>query len=243
MDPTNPLAQGSQAEANGSEGNTTPDPLAGIQKRIDEVVGNFHRSERRGDELQTLVAQQQATIAQLQGQAAAPQEVAPEIDPEDQKRMDYIINKATAPLREQIAKLSQGLVQNRNSNAMSQVAEQLKKINNPAVTAKTQELLNMWERDGRLANGTYLPTDAVRWAIGHAALESVGEQSENNSQRQQYNQGFVPPLGTNGGGRKPQGAPAPQGNAQAKDLTEMSEDELKTFIINGEKANPEGFSL
>lgn len=244
-----PTAQGTQAEASGSGDQSnveqkqviTPDPMSGIQKRVDQLVGQFHEAQRENAELRGF-------ISQLQADRNAPrQEAPPEIDADDAKKISYIVREATAPLQRQIAELSSAIAQTRVGGEMTQVQAQLQKIKNPLVSERVNELLTLWKRNGGLASGAYTPMDAVRVAAGEFALGMIGDQSANLAERTAFNGAGGPPLaasGGNAGARKTQSAPVTASTVPStKEIGEMSVEELGQFIKQEEAKNPGGLSL
>lgn len=238
-----PIAQDPQAAAAGAEQQSNVEQPNGVEKRIDELVSKFHQADRDNTELRRLHAEQQATINQLTGliaQQRQPQvrEEAPEIDPDDARKISYIVREATAPLQRQLADLTASMAQSQVGTEMSEVRAQLQKINNPAVARRVDELLKVWKQDGRLATRSAVPMDALRLAAGELALGMLGEGVSNHDQRRSFNEGGLPPLSAAGGGsvRKTASAPITASRGEA-DLLDMSSDQLAEFIRKNDNPN------
>lgn len=244
-DPNAQGQNGSEGQSNQSD-NTQSDPneqrFAGFQKRLDEVTAKTHEYRRENEDLRGIITQQQSTLAQYQTRQATPQEQAPEIDPEDEVKFGHLLKKHLAPFQQQIAQLTGAFVQSRNGSAMAEAESKLKAIGNPAITEEYNKLINIWQRNGTLANGTYVPDDALKVAVGNVALSTLLKGAENNQQRQEFNaNGFVPMQGT--GGRSNGGQRSNASQSVEKDITEMSEGELQKFLEDQTKKNPNGFGL
>lgn len=237
------LTQGSQAEANGSENaahqeGTVPQTVP--IERFNEVYADSAQTKRTLAEMQKALAESQATIAAMQTQrvAPAPQDVAPEMDAEDVQKINYHVNKAVSPLLEEVRRLTAAVTQTRNEPQISAVQAKLQAINNPAITARTNELIEMWRKDGRLGK-MYVPEDALNVAAGQFALGQLQTDAVTQGQRRELNQ--FQPL-TQAGGRQAGAGSAPRKAAQAreKDITEMTADEMKAFVDEQQKQNPDG---
>src|SRR3990167_5483444 len=190
MDPTNPVAQGQQDDQ--SQSTPAPEQNAGIQKRIDELVAKAHESERTAQQLMATVAEQQATIAQMNArQVEQPQVQEEQLDPSDPANLPAIIQRsirqATEPLQKQIQQLSTQRTNDNVQTEMQAVQAKLQKLNNPAVTARVQQLLSQWRRDGRLQQGQVTPGNAYFLAVGEAADGTLGQAQDSNTDRQQFN--------------------------------------------------------
>lgn len=246
-----PSVQGQQA---GAESQKTIDQIqkemqAGVDKRIGELLSrqrelqdNFNRVMEQNTEL---LAQNAQLAARAVPQVQEPQF---EIDPEEAKKLDYVVGRATAPLKAEIQRLQASQRQAIISSQSADVQAKLAKLNDPAVTARVQELVRAWTHpDSPYRNAT--PGDALRIAMGEKALGMLGQQDDNRQELERFNAN-AQPLTAHGGGRTaPNAAPAPSQRQSATerldnaDLSNLSMQDLDKLIQDAEKENPNGIPI
>jgi len=240
-DQNDPNAQGQQAAAE-TQVPQPPQTGEGIQSRIDQLVARIHEGERRQNELlaKNTELMQKLTERNLPAQ---PAEEAPEIDPEDAKKIDYFVNKRTSALSQQVEQLTGTLKQAQTGAAMAQVEEKLSKLKNPAVAARTRELVAAWQKDPRFAHAT--PNDAYYLALGEAAEGKLGAASTSQTQRTAFNDGGAPVATGHGGSPKPipPGQQPIEKQLEAADLNEMSFDDLTNLTRGLDAKFPHGIPL
>lgn len=222
-DVNDPTAQGQQPGAESQEsaqGNQEAGVNPGIQQRIDQLTAKFHSAERHNQ----VLAEQNQKLLDLLAKSGQPQqtEAAPEIDPEDAKRLDYFLKQATAPLMKEIESLKASASQQRVAAGYSEVQHQLEKVNNPAVTQRVNELISGWQRNGWLGT-VATPTDALRMAIGEVALGQLTGAAGAREEQGRFNAMSVP-LGGHGG------AAARQPQKPAVDFDNMSLDQQSAYL-------------
>ena len=212
MDNVDPNAQGTQAPAADNAGQPAvpqENPNSGFQARIDELTARFHESQRTVDAqnltIQQLIAAQAAAAAQPQYQVQ--QEPVPEMDPEEQRKLDYLIKKSQAPLMEEIQRL-QGmmgtqLVQGAATHPV------LQQYNRPELNQRVQQLVNDFNKRGLIQRGIATVDDAVKIAVGEFAMKEFTSRQPGRDERGRFNgnQQVIAQQGVQGG----QGQGAPNG--------------------------------
>jgi len=241
QDQNDPTAQGQQTAA---ETQTTTQPPAGegIQARIDQLVARIHEGERRQNELQAKNTELMQKLLES-NLPAQPAEEAPEIDPEDAKKIDYVVKQRTSALTQQVEQLTGTLKQTQMGAAMAQVEEKLTKLNNPAVAVRTRELVAAWQKDPRFAHAT--PNDAYYLALGEAAEGKLGAAAPSQTQRQAFNDGGVPVATGHGGSPRPvpPGQQPVEQQLAAADLNELSFSDLSALTQKIDQKFPNGIPL
>ncbi len=256
MDETNlPAAQGTQTEGNSEtqqqqdqqQNQQVEQRKSGAEARIDELVAKFHEQSRISEQLLATIAEQQATIAALQSRTAQTQEREEvlDIDPDEARRLHYIVEKATAPLKQEIQALRGHMVQAASSTQMAEVQAQLQKLNNPAVSRRVEELIAKWRRDGTFGS-VATPIDALKIAAGELALGQLGPVMQSRDERGRFNSLGAPTLPGHAGG-----TPAPRRGTlqpedvlnQVQDLNELSFEQLDKLLNTIEQKYPDGVPL
>lgn len=174
----NPIAQGPEAGA-AQPDNKSENALPGVQARIDELTAKFRQAE---DQLAAKDAQITAILASIasgQGSRNAAQEPAQppvEIDPDEQKKLDYLLAQRMGPLQAMIERLER-----------TQVAQQFQQYEQqvpPEVLKRSQELQLAWARSGKQG---WVPQDALTYAYGEYNLKAAQTGQARQAQHQ-YNQ-------------------------------------------------------
>lgn len=243
MDPT---TQGTQAEAQGSDQQSNQNDQGATtipMDRFNEVIAKANKLAEGIESQQGVIAQQQATIAQLQAQMVnvnrPPEPVAPEIDPEDQKKIDYYVGRALTPVLNELKSLKANIGQARAEPQIDKVEQRLAQINNPAVTARTRELIRDLKARGELGS-LYTADEALKVALGEFALGQLSQNQQNRQEQAQYNGGGVVPMGQMGGGQKPKPGARPVTAGVTKPLEDMSMQELEQYVNEQQTKYPEG---
>lgn len=215
----------------------------GVQKRFDELTAKMRDYERLYQDSVGTNNQLLAALAQAQTQGMQPRSQEPEIeiDPEEARKLEYIIGKTQAPLMKKIEQLQAQVVQTRNGGAMGEVQAQLQKYNNPALTSEVHRLLKQWEQNGHLQNGVTVPTDALDLALGKMARTDPAGQSR--AARERFNAGGAP-LSQHGGAASRR--VEPRGSTEGfndMDLNSLSPTQLAKYIDDIESKYPDGVPL
>ena len=127
---------------------------------------------------------------------------------------------------------------------MQQVQGKLAKLNDPAVTARVQQLLNQWRQDGRLQQGIVTPGNAYFLAMGEKADGTLGQAAGSNNERQQFN-GIQPLMGSPQVRQQVQtgGGITPETQLASVDLNEMSPAQVTKLLNEIENKYPDGVPL
>lgn len=217
--------------------------LSGVQRRIDELVAKVHDRDRR---IEQLVMQNNELLARVALSGVPVQkgdeEEMDDLTPEDRKRLERALSKALRPYEERLNRLDSYLHQQEQMAVAREVDQRLAKLNNPAVSAKVEELMRMWASSPNPAYRHATKRDAYLIALGmlhDEGLEKVtaarDEQGRFKSNAQQH---VVAGVATAKSRTQPS-SPA----ILEKDVSEMSPDELAKFIEEVEKQNPNGLLL
>lgn len=247
MDPT---TQGSQAEANGSESQANETQQEMIPKaRLDEVLAQQRENKETMAQLQATLLESQRTLQQViadrqQGSQQSQEQMPEGLDESDVKKMDFFLKRAIAPLQQEISTLKRGLVSARSEPEVDWVQAQLAKMNDPIVTAKTNDMMEKLRRNGHLGT-TYTPREVLKQVIGEVSLaKMLGGNQQNLDERNGFNGAPLQPLASGGAGGGPRRqAQAPRAAAKALDdkpLDEMSMEEMAQWIAQTEAKNPGG---
>lgn len=181
---SDPNSQGQGEQDQEGRGGNEVSP--GIQKRFDEMTARFHQADRERAEAHAQNKQLMDRILQLQqGTQAQPQEV-PEIDPDDMKKLEYVIGRALEPLKRRNEELAQLLQQTQVGSATAAVEAQLAKLNNPQVADRTKQLIAGWSQAGVLGR-VATPEDALKMALGEAMLNGLGGNAQVAQVQNQFN--------------------------------------------------------
>lgn len=211
MDPVDQMTnEGGAAPADNHEAPAAPAPVspeqfAALQQGFMDLQSKFAETTAKNAELMAQIAARQVAPAEVQ-------EEVPEIDPDEQKKLDYFLRKATAPLQKQIEQLTGALQQTRVSVGVQraygvvegEVAKLDPKVRGP-VQKRVAELLSLWERDGRLQRGLASPEDALELALGqyHRGALNTPEYQQGPAPRvapRSNWRGVSPPITAVGGG-------------------------------------------
>ncbi len=247
---SNPIAQGPQADA-GSSATQAEAPVAneGFQKRIDELVAKHHDSERSINQLMSQNSELLAALARNQAaQAQAPQEQAPSIpeglDPSIAQYFEHSVKKMQEPLLRHIQQLEGRVSQGQVQSQLGSVSVKLQKLNQPAVSARVEQLLKGWVNHPVFREAT--ADDAYKIALGEYAEGQLTAQSaaaQSRNERGQFNSGSAVMGGHSGSGR-----PARQGVDVANllntaDLNNISPMQLNKLLEEADRQNPDGIPL
>lgn len=236
MDETNTGNTSQQAEAQGDQGGDQAAPATVPVERFNQVYAQMQEQSRTMDELRSTLGQTTAALAAMQAQRQAPvqQEPQVEIDPSDAQKIDYIVSKrlnaVIQPLTETINELRAGVRSARVNPEVEAVKQQLAKIGNPVITARTMDLMSALEKNGALGT-RYRPDEVLQKVVGEFSLGQLMGGAQNQQEQQQYNGGGFTPIA--GQGRRPAqtARPAGQGrvasNLADKPLDQMNYDELQ----------------
>jgi hypothetical protein len=245
-----PIAQGDvQAEVQSG----VPE---GVQKRIDELTAKVHSldRERVAEQqrfLETLTQIQQSN-AQLQAQvlASKTQVQEEELDPANPEHLQKLIareaDKRTEGLKRQVEELTQRFSSSAVSTQMAEVQSKLAKAN-PVVVKRVQQLVGMWQADGRLAKGIATPQDAYLLAMGEFAAGELAGVTDSQEALRQFN-GTGTPVVTR------QSAPGPArkgGNTREAfessfaqlDLSKLSATQLDALQDQADSLYPDGIEF
>jgi hypothetical protein len=149
------------------DSNAIPAPADNAaERRIAELTAQRHEMERqysaRFEEQSKQVAELIAAVGRMQTTPSAPVEAAPafEIDPEEQRKLEYIANKIYGPKFAQLQAQQQQHYQQQMSVAFQQhaVREQSKEV-----TDEAQKLWNHWQQTGKQG---FVIADAFTYARG-----------------------------------------------------------------------------
>jgi hypothetical protein len=228
---------------------------AAVQARIDEINAQFHNAQRINEQL---IAQNNELLAQVRGNqnrevvTEAPVELPEGVDPSVATVLEKVVERATAPLKKQLAEMSGAMSRTnlsaRDAQVLASIQPKLAKINNPLVTARVSELVNQWRNDPEQKFAHATPDDALRIAAGEAALGMLGAQeaTQNRDDRGRFNANANVLPGA--GGRTQQAKPNQQKPVEERlreipDLNKLSPKEL--FALNKEldAKYPDGFSI
>jgi hypothetical protein len=231
MDDVFPNAQGPQSEdADDSQSN----PLAGVQKRIDELTAKFHDNDRQWQDKYTQVVEQNRELLRtmaMRSEAMAPAEPEPELDPDDKQRLDYFLKRATAPLQQHITQL-EGMMY----ASQIQQAAAARGITDPAIVQEAAVLVQRWQQAGHLRAGVATLDDALRLVVGEHALRGGQRSAQGQAQTQQFNSmanpittSNAPPVG---------GQPAPRKEISMDDI---ERDPLSALRVLEQRINGQEF--
>lgn len=233
--------EGSQQQQQ-QEGQQTPPPQAVPIERFNQVYGELQDTKRGMASLQETLAQVQAIQAQLQA-PKPPEEVGPEIDPDDLKKIDFIVRRATAPLHARIEKLQGQVMDTRVEPQLDRAEESLAKLNNPTVTARARQLMQGLRQQGKLGS-VYTPEECVKVALGEFAMGQLQQNIQNQNERQQYNsgagQGAPVGAGRQGSNQDTSRMPGTRKMLESKKLEDLSLSELEQISTEYDKMYPEG---
>lgn len=237
-----PNTQGQDAA---SQDSTTEQAAQTIPvERFNEVYKDREEGKRQLAEVQAALAQATTALAANAQRQAEPQESAEDaLDPEDQKKLDRHVGKMMMPIINELKALRGAVSTTRSEPQIDKVRAQLKQINNPVITARTEELMSGLQKSGKLGS-LYTPDEVLRQAVGEFSLGQLVTAGQNADERNQYNAGGAP-LAQGGAGAGPR-RPAQQrqvAGVTAKPMEEMSIDELDAYIQASEKAKPEGYEF
>lgn len=245
---SDPITQGAQAEAQGSESQSNQNGDGGNEvqtipmDRFNEVIAKANKLAAGLEAQQGVIAQQQATIAALQAatvRPAAAEPPPPEVTPEDQEKINYYVNRALNPLMQKMESIERGLGQARSEPQIDKVEQKLATINNPVITARTREIMRDLKARGELGS-LYTPDEVLRQAVGEFALGQLTQGAQNQNERQQYNGGGVMPLGQVGGGQRPKSGGVSKPAAVQKSIEDMTMQELDQYVAEQSQKYPEG---
>jgi septal ring factor EnvC (AmiA/AmiB activator) len=134
----------------------------GLQGRIDELTASWRETQRQvAAKDEQIAALMQQMLQQRQQTPALQAEEPVDIDPEDQKKFDYLFRRVTSPLQQKIEELEKQLSRASGVIAGSEVQ---RLTGDAAVAAEAQKLLNAWANHPVYRNAT--AEDAVNIAYG-----------------------------------------------------------------------------
>lgn len=150
------------------------------QSRFDEVTKRMRDEERarKAAEAQNAELLRALTARVTEIQQPQQREQAPEFEPEERKKLDYLLN----PLKQEIVQLRGALY---SSTAAQEVASVANSKTPPEVVQEAARVLAGWRQQGGRGN----PKDALAFAMGNYILGKGSEEQEVNQQRQDFNRG------------------------------------------------------
>lgn len=233
-------------DAGGNDQNQQPTAeqvQQGMQKRIDEITKQAHESKRQFDALMERHNEAVAMNAQLLSRIQQPQQEAEqvEIDPEEMRKIDFIVSRATAPLKAQIGQLTASLRGVSIGGELKEVQTKLTKLNKPEVTERTNQLLELWSDPRHPQHGLATPSDAYKIALAEAVEAQYLNAEQSNAEREVFNPAAQPLTGVHRSTttpRGPAGDPIEHFNSlDTADIGNMTPQELDKLITSTEKAS------
>lgn len=214
---TTPNSNGPQAEGEIQPEQPTqtpaPDAIAGIQQRFDQITAKLYEKDARIEELAR--TNQELMQAMLQRQPAAPTEPAIEIDPEERRRIESLVNPEVAAVKRQMQQMQQQMaVQSAQYEGQAAAAQ----AGYPELGPQVGQFLgNLRARFGSVATAE----DAINAVLGAAAAKQrkLGQQAQH--ERQDFNT-----LGADAIGYRAPPAPSPAAGAPKRKARPANFDDL-----------------
>jgi len=158
---------------------------SGFQKRINELTAARHQAE---EEARRQAAQNQelmTAILSQQARPAAPAEAAPEFDPEEKRKFDYLLGPMVQRM-EQMQRLMEQQV------GQVQLRQSVQRVADPEIAREAESLYQKWARRDDVKG--FNADDAVIYAAGKKYLAAQQAARASHQGLQDFNNGAAPPM-------------------------------------------------
>lgn len=166
------------APVEGADQPSNQEARSGAEERIGELTRKYREAEREREAERQRNSELTRLVSELARKHAAPQEPAPEFDPDERKKFEYLLSPVQQELmmtRRQLASLT----------AAQELATVVDKDTPPEVSTEARNILAEWRAKGY--NGG--AEEALSFALGKHILKQRNVSQASDSQRRDFNRG------------------------------------------------------